>query len=58
VLDWSGDLYGQQAAVRFVSRIRAEEKFDSVEALIAQMHRDVAEVRARLRPSAAGERPW
>jgi len=41
LIDFSGDLYGQEAAVRFVERIRAEERFDSVEALVEAMHRDV-----------------
>lgn len=45
LLDFSGDLYGEGASVRFVHRLRGEERFDSVEALIDQMHRDVAETR-------------
>ncbi len=49
LLDWEGDLYGEEAKLQFVARLRAEEKFDSVDALIEQMHRDVAEVRMHLR---------
>ncbi len=45
LLDFSGDLYGERAAVQFVARLRAELKFDSVEALVAQMDLDVAEAR-------------
>jgi riboflavin kinase/FMN adenylyltransferase len=45
LLDFSGDLYGQTASVGFVERIRAEERFDSVEALVAAMHRDVEAAR-------------
>jgi riboflavin kinase/FMN adenylyltransferase len=52
LLDWSGDLYGQAAAVGFVERIRAEERFDSVEALVAVMHRDVEAARRLLEPRA------
>ncbi len=48
VFDFSGDLYGRVAEVRFVSRLREEEKFPSVDALVAQMHRDAAEARAVL----------
>jgi riboflavin kinase / FMN adenylyltransferase len=52
LLDFQGDLYGQQAAVGFVDRIRSEEQFDSVEALIAAMHRDIEAVRRVLEPRA------
>jgi riboflavin kinase/FMN adenylyltransferase len=52
LLDFSGDLYGQQASVGFVERIRSEERFDSVEALVAAMHRDVAAARRVLEPGA------
>jgi len=50
LLDFSGDLYGQAASVAFVERIRAEERFDSVEALVAAMHRDVEAARRLLEP--------
>jgi riboflavin kinase/FMN adenylyltransferase len=46
VLDFDGDLYGQAARVRFGKRLRAQERFESVEALIEQMGRDVEAVRA------------
>ncbi|MFD4294947.1 bifunctional riboflavin kinase/FAD synthetase [Rhodococcus sp. NPDC058505] len=45
VLDVSPDLYGQHVAVDFVRRLRGMDRFDSVEALIAQMGRDVDETR-------------
>jgi len=48
VLDFDGDLYGQEARVRFVHRLRGEVKFDSVDALVAQIERDVADTRAAL----------
>ena len=41
VLDFTGDLYGQEAEVGFVERLRGEEKFDSIDALVEQMRRDV-----------------
>jgi riboflavin kinase/FMN adenylyltransferase len=50
LLDFSGDLYGQEATVGFVDRIRSEERFDSVEALVEAMHRDVEAVRRVLEP--------
>jgi riboflavin kinase/FMN adenylyltransferase len=39
------DLYGVHAAIDFAARLRGTERFDSVEALIAQMHEDVAQAR-------------
>ncbi len=48
VLDFDGDLYGQEAAVRFMARLRGEERFASTDALVAQIHRDVAAVRSAL----------
>ncbi len=45
LIDYDGDLYGQNLRVAFVSRLRGERRFPGVEDLIAQMHRDVAEAR-------------
>jgi riboflavin kinase/FMN adenylyltransferase len=45
LLDWAGDLYGEQLTIEFLARLRGERRFDSVDALIAQMHRDVEEAR-------------
>ena len=42
LLDFDGDLYGEEARVSFVARLRPERRFESVEALVAQMHADVA----------------
>ena len=56
LLDFDGDLYGQQLRLEFLARLRGERRFDSVEALVEQMHRDVAQRaiwrRAALAPSA------
>lgn len=49
ILDFSGDLYGQSAKVRFSHHLRGQERFDSVDDLIAQMHRDVEATREFLR---------
>jgi riboflavin kinase/FMN adenylyltransferase len=35
------DLYGVHAAIDFIARLRGTLRFDSVDALVAQMHRDV-----------------
>jgi riboflavin kinase/FMN adenylyltransferase len=45
VLDFDGDLYDQEVKVRFVERLRGEERFDSAEALVEQMQRDVEDTR-------------
>ena len=45
VLDFEGDLYDQAARVRFHRRLRGQERFESVDDLIAQMARDVESVR-------------
>jgi riboflavin kinase/FMN adenylyltransferase len=42
LLDFDGDLYGEPARVTFAHRLRDERRFDSVEALVAQMRADVA----------------
>jgi riboflavin kinase/FMN adenylyltransferase len=52
IMDFEGDLYGEQARVQFVAHLRPELKFDAVEALVTQMHADVAEARRVL--AAAG----
>ena len=49
LLDFEGDLYGEPARVRFITRLRGEQKFDSVDALVAQMEQDVASARERLK---------
>ncbi len=49
VFDFDGDLYGQTVEVAFYDFLRGEEKFASIEALIAQMHADVEAARATLR---------
>ena len=41
VLDFDGDLYDQTVEVAFVARLRGEERFDSIDALVAQIQRDV-----------------
>ncbi|MBB4663407.1 bifunctional riboflavin kinase/FAD synthetase [Conexibacter arvalis] len=46
LIDYSGDLYDRTVTVEFLSRLRGEQRFDSAEELIAQMHRDVATARA------------
>jgi riboflavin kinase / FMN adenylyltransferase len=53
LLDFSGDLYGQEITVEFVERLRGEERFTDVDSLIAQMTRDVEAARELLGSSTA-----
>ena len=41
LLDFAADLYGQKMTVRFHQRLRAEQRFDSVEGLREQIGRDI-----------------
>jgi riboflavin kinase/FMN adenylyltransferase len=47
LIDWEGDLYSRTLRVAFIARLRGERRFPTVEDLIAQMRRDVAEARDR-----------
>jgi riboflavin kinase / FMN adenylyltransferase len=46
--DFSGDLYGQTIEIELISFLRPEAKFDSLDALTAQMDQDCAEAKRRL----------
>jgi len=48
LFDFDQDIYGRYIQVEFVQRIRSEEKFATVEALVQQMHVDSAQARAIL----------
>jgi riboflavin kinase/FMN adenylyltransferase len=48
VFDFSGDLYGRLIEVEFVEKLRDEAKFDSLDAMVAQMKLDAANARERL----------
>ena len=45
LLDFSGDLYGEELGVDFNARLREERRFPSIEALAAQIHADIAQAR-------------
>jgi riboflavin kinase/FMN adenylyltransferase len=49
LLDFDGDLYGAQLRLEFLKRLRGEKRFESVQALIEQMGRDVDEARGLVR---------
>jgi riboflavin kinase / FMN adenylyltransferase len=45
LLDFSGDLYGCRLELEFVAALRGEQRFDSLEALVAQIRLDVGRAR-------------
>jgi riboflavin kinase/FMN adenylyltransferase len=51
LLDFDGDLYGKRLVVELWARLRDEEVFESEEALIDQIARDVDATRAAVRPA-------
>jgi riboflavin kinase/FMN adenylyltransferase len=45
LLDFEGDLYGREVELSFAARLRGEQKFDGVEALVTQIHADIERAR-------------
>jgi len=45
LIDFDGDLYGSELRIDFLSRLRGERLFDSVDALVEQIGRDVERAR-------------
>lgn len=48
LLDFEGDLYGQRMALAFVAGLRGERRFPNVDALVEQIHADIAAARQLL----------
>jgi riboflavin kinase/FMN adenylyltransferase len=48
VFDFDRDLYGSEIEVEFVAKLRDEERFANLDALVKQMHLDAAQARAIL----------
>ena len=46
LLDFDRDIYGEPLRIEFMRRLRGEQRFDTVEDLVAQVHRDIDAVRA------------
>ncbi len=46
LLDFDGDLYDRELRIAFLARLRGERRFDTVDGLVEQMHRDVQDARA------------
>ena len=45
LIGFDGDLYGQQLRIAFLERMRGEKRFESVDALVEQMQRDLVQAR-------------
>jgi len=48
ILDFDEDIYGVDLVVEFVERLRDEKRFDNVDELISQVHRDITYTRRSL----------
>ena len=55
LLDFEGDLYGRPLALDFVARLRDEQIFPSLNALVLQMQEDIADARRVLASYSNGE---
>lgn len=53
IFDFDGDIYGQNIHVDFIARLRGQEKYDRVDDLVAQMHRDADNAKSILNANAA-----
>jgi riboflavin kinase/FMN adenylyltransferase len=53
IFDFDEEIYGQYIHVDFVARLRGEVKYDQVEELVAQMHRDADNARSILATNTA-----
>jgi riboflavin kinase/FMN adenylyltransferase len=57
IIDFDEDIYGQEMRIELLERLRGELKFESVDDLVAQMHRDVEDTRAHFRSDGRAEAP-
>jgi len=53
LFDFDDDIYGRYINVDFIARLRGQVKYDSVDELVAQMHRDADNARSILADAAA-----
>ncbi len=53
IFDFDDDIYGQNIHVDFIARLRGQEKYDRVDDLVAQMHRDADNAKSILNANAA-----
>jgi riboflavin kinase/FMN adenylyltransferase len=53
IFDFNEDVYGEYIHIDFISRLRSEIKYDEVDELVAQMHRDADNAKSKLAANAA-----
>ena len=53
IFDFDDDIYGEYIHVDFIARLRGQVKYDDVEELVAQMHRDADNAKSALAKYAA-----
>lgn len=58
LFDFDGDLYGRRLVVEFVAKLRDEVKFDDLDAMVEQIHRDAADARRLLAATALSATPF
>lgn len=52
VLDWDGDIYDRVVRIAFAAKLRDEARYDSIDALLAQIRIDIEHARVTLRRDA------
>ena len=40
IFDFEGDIYGKEITLKFIGKIRDEQKFDNIEMLVSQLEND------------------
>ena len=45
LIDFEGDLYGEELCLEFVERLRSEEKYEDIKELLLQIERDVTKTK-------------
>jgi riboflavin kinase/FMN adenylyltransferase len=54
ILDFDGDIYGEEMRIDLLERLRNEESFESVDDLVTQMHKDIDNSRSYFASHGAG----
>lgn len=49
IIDFDEDIYGQEMRIELLERLRGEQRFESADELVAQMHKDIETTRAYFR---------